>query len=231
MYDFNCEKDRDAFCERLRTTRKTATPPASIVSIRRAKLKTGNPEKTGLTQDEVASLLSECYDDDETDKFHRARQAYSLWENGNAIPDLPTISRLAKVFHCDPGFLLGEYDESTLSIHVFSILTGLSEASIKKLRSPGISDFLDFLLQYHSATFKRFLNSLFTYRIDCKQPGAFSGIQDKTFKDVFWRSPQQTQRLCSAQEATQLFYALLAEIESSGRKESNKNGQPNGTPR
>ena len=55
------------------------------------------------------------------------------WENGERLPDLDTIARMAEVFNCDIGYLLGDYDESDFPTHKICERTGLSQIAVERL--------------------------------------------------------------------------------------------------
>lgn len=63
------------------------------------------------------------------------------WERGERLPDLTTLARMAELFECDIGYLLGDYDESDFSAHKVCEYTGLSERAIDVLHNLKVSGF------------------------------------------------------------------------------------------
>lgn len=55
------------------------------------------------------------------------------WERGERLPDLETLCRMAEIFECDVGYLLGDYDERTRTVADTRQTTGLSEAAVETL--------------------------------------------------------------------------------------------------
>lgn len=68
------------------------------------------------------------------EKIGVARQTISKWEKAIVYPDVNDLYNLCNAFNCDPGYLLGEYDDATTYdaqfIHDY---TGLSDNSIAVL--------------------------------------------------------------------------------------------------
>lgn len=59
----------------------------------------------------------------------------NAWEAGERIPDLNSIVRMAEVFQCDVGYLLGDYSTKRHLNADICQTTGLSEGSINFLRN------------------------------------------------------------------------------------------------
>ena len=57
------------------------------------------------------------------------------WERGERLPDLDTLARMAELFDCDMGYLLGDYEESNFSSHKVCEYTGLSEQALENISS------------------------------------------------------------------------------------------------
>lgn len=90
----------------------------------RKRMKLSQPEllkKVYLSENTVASLRK--------------------WERGERLPDLTTLARMAELFECDIGYLLGDYDESDFSAHKVCEYTGLSERAIDVLHNLDCSGF------------------------------------------------------------------------------------------
>lgn len=61
-------------------------------------------------------------------------KAIQSWENGDRLPDLTSLARMAELFKCDIGYLLGDYPERTRDEADASIITGLSGETIRILQ-------------------------------------------------------------------------------------------------
>ena len=83
-----------------------------------------NRKRLGLTQKE---LLEKVY------LSEKSVASLRKWENGERLPDLDTIVRMAGVFERDIGYMLADYDESNFSIHKICELTGLSDPAVSRL--------------------------------------------------------------------------------------------------
>lgn len=76
----------------------------------------------------------------------------SDWETGKTIPPIDRILALSKIFGCDCGYLLCDYNQSTHDLLEMCKATGLSERSIQCLCSlstwevTGYAKAIDFLL-------------------------------------------------------------------------------------
>lgn len=62
-----------------------------------------------------------------------SRQTIAKWENGETLPNLETFFNMCKLFKCELGYLLCEYDCKTKAATDIYALTGLSENAINKL--------------------------------------------------------------------------------------------------
>ena len=76
-----------------------------------------------LTQQELA------------DKIGCIRVTVTQWEKGKSLPEYATLAKLCEVLSVDVGYLMGDYDEKTYTIHKVSELTNLSENTIKCISS------------------------------------------------------------------------------------------------
>lgn len=79
------------------------------------------------------------------------RQTLRDWERGKGVSiDINTIIRLANIFNCEVGYLLGEYNCKTRELTDIQKATGLSELSCKILntnkQNEKITVFLDMLI-------------------------------------------------------------------------------------
>lgn len=62
------------------------------------------------------------------------RQTIAKWEHGEDIPQLSDFLRLCKLFDCELGYMLCEYDCKTRAATDIKSETGLSETAICKLQ-------------------------------------------------------------------------------------------------
>ena len=63
-----------------------------------------------------------------------SHKTLTVWEEGERIPDLDTLARMADLFECDMGYLLGDYDERRRVAADVCAETGLSEDAVYFLR-------------------------------------------------------------------------------------------------
>ena len=85
-------------------------------------------KKADLTHDELADEIKKLLG-------IRPRQStISMWEHGKSFPDnIEMIFAMSKIFGCDCGYLLCDYDEKTHDSKDMCNATGLSEESINTL--------------------------------------------------------------------------------------------------
>ena len=62
-------------------------------------------------------------------------QTVSKWESGNTSPSLEKLLTLCKLYGCDLGYFIGEYDCKTRKNTDIKAETGLSEAAINQLKA------------------------------------------------------------------------------------------------
>lgn len=82
-------------------------------------------ERLGLSK---KKLLTEIY------MSEASHKTLTAWEEGERIPDLDTLTRMADLFECDMGYLLGDYDEHRRVTADVCAETGLSEDAVYFLR-------------------------------------------------------------------------------------------------
>lgn len=75
-------------------------------------------EKRGLKMKE---FLPQIY------KSEQSYKTLAAWENGERLPDLDSLTRMAEIFDCDVGYLLCDYDEHRRTTSDVCAETGLSE--------------------------------------------------------------------------------------------------------
>ena len=85
-------------------------------------------KKAHLTQDDLADRL-------EKETGNKPKQStISMWERGKSFPDsIEIIFALSRIFGCDCGYLLCDYDERTRDASGICEATGLSEATVNTL--------------------------------------------------------------------------------------------------
>lgn len=69
------------------------------------------------------------------EKLNITRQTLSNWEKGESSPTVGDLLNMCEIFHCDFGYLVGEYDCRTRESTDIQKLTGLSEDAIKEIIS------------------------------------------------------------------------------------------------
>ena len=62
-----------------------------------------------------------------------SHKTLTAWENGERMPDLASLARMAEVFQCDIGYLLGDYDERTRTLADIVEETCLSEKAVQNI--------------------------------------------------------------------------------------------------
>ena len=105
------------------------------------RIRTVRKEK-GISQEKLIATLKDDYN------FGIARNTISQIENGEKTDfSFDFLLIISKIFGCDIGYLLCEYDETTQEKHQICSATGLSESSIDNLdeykKYPEIIDFID----------------------------------------------------------------------------------------
>lgn len=96
-------------------------------------------EKLNITMEELASAVGGI-----------TRQTVSKWEKGEGEITVNDLIKLCKIFNCDMGFLLCEYDVcKTRDLQYIHDVTGLSEAAIHMLsfykHTPSMEHIVDLL--------------------------------------------------------------------------------------
>ena len=94
-------------------------------------------EKAGYTQAQLALEL---------ELSTESRQTIAKWEKGEAWPHYDYLMKMCKVFKCDLGYLLCQYECRTRSLNDVHEMTGLSEGAIKVLKGINDSSMKDVLL-------------------------------------------------------------------------------------
>lgn len=67
-------------------------------------------------------------------------QTISKWESGNNTPSIDKLMKLAELYGCDIGYLLGEYDCKHRISADIKVETGLQENVIEQLRRDSFFD-------------------------------------------------------------------------------------------
>lgn len=133
----------------------------------------------------------EAFSNDLADLLHIEviKQAtISDWENGNTFPPIDRLIAMSKLFGCDLGYLLCDYDARTHGVNEICAETGLSPESVERLRyvnTWGIRDdslnVIDFLIRDHYAAGPRSILSLIYFFL--KFDGTKAGIPKRIFTD------------------------------------------------
>lgn len=89
-------------------------------------------KKHNLTQTRLAEEIDRLCNDDDKESF-MSQSTVSGWENGTTLPPLSKLLALASIFDCDVSYLLCDYDEEKKEVSDVSKLTGLSEASLRRI--------------------------------------------------------------------------------------------------
>lgn len=83
-------------------------------------------KRAKLSQEALAAKLNDL-------GYGKGQSAISEWETKERLPDIETIFALSKIFGCDCGYLLGDYDERTHNLTDICKETGLSEFTVSQL--------------------------------------------------------------------------------------------------
>lgn len=83
-------------------------------------------KKARLTQEKLAAQLNEL-------GYGKGQSGVSDWETKGRLPDLETVFALSRIFGCDCGYLLGDYEERTHDSTDICKATGLSESTVNWL--------------------------------------------------------------------------------------------------
>ena len=122
-------------------------------------------KEAGMNQEELASAIAF-----EIGRDGCSQNTVSDWENGKALPTMKTLLAMSKIFGCDCGYLLCDYDEKTHDQQYISKETGLSPEAVQYLcfqRHWGIGNHLAEVLNaliYEDKYFKgHFSRSILSY--------------------------------------------------------------------
>lgn len=189
-----------------------------------------------LTQEELAGEVAALTGDEVI-----GQNTISDWERGISIPPLNRIFALSKLFQCDCGYLLGDYEEKTHNENYISEETGLSPESVRFLcsaRKWGLGDeftsVLDLLIwdegHYKKGEFSRSLLSFLWFYFK------FDSIENKQLLlDGNITEAHGNGYVYSAVNLTSdvMENAILSEIQSTIRKlkKGLRNGKSSRTPR
>lgn len=66
-------------------------------------------------------------------EIYVTRHLLIRWEKGESFPSLENLIMLCKIFRCELGYLLCEYNDKTRQITDVQLATGLSDTAIRKL--------------------------------------------------------------------------------------------------
>ncbi len=82
-------------------------------------------KKKKMNQDKLAQELGYSMD----------HSLVSKWENGNMIPSDDVVRKLANIFGCDYGYLIGEYPQRTRTESDIKKATGLSDKAVEAIKN------------------------------------------------------------------------------------------------
>lgn len=125
-----------SFCEEIESRRKRI---GERIKVER--------KRVGLTQEEFAEKLTVLLGCDNI-----AQNTISNWEKGSPLPSTEKLIAMSRIFGCDCGYLLCDYEQRTHNSTEMCKDTGLSESSIQFLcgmNKWGIADYskvIDLLL-------------------------------------------------------------------------------------
>lgn len=88
----------------------------------RTQYNEGKPKELRITQETLAEKLTV------------STKTVMNWEQGQSIPSLDVLMKLANLYHCDLDYLTGRIDCKTHDLQFIHDQTGLSERAIKKLQ-------------------------------------------------------------------------------------------------
>lgn len=156
----------NSFCEEIESRRKR------IGERIKAERK-----RVGLTQEEFAERLTVLLGCDNI-----AQNTISNWEKGSPLPSTEKIIAMSRIFGCDCGYLLCDYEQRTHNSTEMCKETGLSERSIQILCNNNKWGFtketrvIDFLLldtvernsKHHFRPILNLLHFFFGYKNDSK---------------------------------------------------------------
>lgn len=63
----------------------------------------------------------------------KSHKTVTAWENGERLPDLESLARMADLFCCDIGYLLCDYDERTRDLADVCAVTGLCPGAVNAI--------------------------------------------------------------------------------------------------
>lgn len=96
-----------------------------------------DPEKTGARIQKCRKEIAKSQTDFlelTRGKLKASRSSLSKWENGDGDFSVWQLLELCNIFGCDPGYLLGEYDEKTGIVADIRQEIGLTEDTILSLK-------------------------------------------------------------------------------------------------
>lgn len=102
----------------------------------RRQFNKNKPKDHQITQEDLA------------EKMEVSLKTVMNWEQGQAIPSVETLMKLAELYHCDLDYLTGRIDQKTHDLQFIHDQTGLSEKAIKRLQElPYYTDILSLIIE------------------------------------------------------------------------------------
>lgn len=136
-------------------------------------------EKRKWTQANLGELVADLSGISNADGRTKSQGNISDWERGTRLPSLADLMCLSKLFNCDLGYLLCDYDFKTYGENEMAALLGLPPEIVNILKTWatwGMQEYLDALtalildvhykLTHHRAVLD-LINFFFSYRRDC----------------------------------------------------------------
>lgn len=136
-------------------------------------------EKLGATQARLGEIIADMSETSNADGRTKSQGNISDWEQGKRLPSLADLICLTKLFNCDLGYLLCDYDFRTYGEKELSSALGLSPEVINILTTWAkwdIHEYLDALsvlifdARYNATGHRAVLdlvNFFFSYKREC----------------------------------------------------------------
>lgn len=104
-----------------------------------------------------------------------SRQTLTAWEKGDTSPGINDLSRLCRVFDCDFGYIIGEYEERTRPVTDIRAETGLSPQAIEALK---------ILNKYSEGEELRIISDMIVFTVKDAVVKEFAGDEREKSKEV-----------------------------------------------
>ncbi len=113
-------------------------------------------------------------------KSIESHKTLTAWESGKRLPDLDSLARMAELFECDVGYLIGDYDERTRDGTDIAKASGLDKAAADKLvaMKDDESAILSLNTLFTSDSFLEMLHLLQTLRMEESSKRAYKKFSE-----------------------------------------------------